>query len=239
MYSFFCYIPVSRDVDLTKRAVASVVPQLRKHTDRTYPVLIIDNTEGEITLEDAREFEKMGAAIETMKVGLLHGQSINWMVRDAKEINAPFCMSLHNDAVLHDGAVDEIIAKYEEIKDTPWSSIFLGSHNGDAFVLWNPEFFYKEKIWHLPFLHPFYYLDNTMYRMMQLRNWKNCSTEHDLITHEGSHTIKKDPVWQRINNVCFKYHGMIYNEIWNGYPGHEKSADLTLTGIYPLPKGNK
>lgn len=237
MYSFFCYIPVSRDIDLTKRAVASVVPQLQKYTDRIYPVVILDNTEGGLSDDDEIEFEEMGAAVERMKVGLLHGQSINWMVRDAKEMASPFCMSLHNDAELHDGAVDEIMNKYEKVKDTAWSSIFLGQNNGDAFVLWNPEFFYTEKVWHLPFLHPFYYLDNTMYRMMELRNWTNHRTDNDLITHEGSHTIKKDPVWQRINNVCFKYHGMIYNEIWGGYPGSEKSVDVTLTGIYPLHKG--
>ena len=219
----------------SKRAVASVVPQLRKHSIRTYPVMILDNSEGLITDDDAKELEDLGAVIQRMRVGLLHGQSINWMVRDAHDMNSPFCMSLHNDAWLHEGAVDEILRKYEEMKETTWSSIFLGKHNGDAFVLWNPHFVYHENVWHLPFLHPFYYLDNTMYRMMQLRGWTNMSTDNDLITHEGSHTIKHDPVWRRINNVCFKYHGNIYNEIWGGYPGNEKISDPTLTGIYPLP----
>lgn len=230
---FTCFIPCGGDTSLTCRALVSLFDELKDYPNGR--IAIVNNTERDLTNElppsDIME-------IVDMPVKLLHGQTINWMVKEAKRRNEPFCMSLHNDAMLHAGALKELLDKWEEIRyiDDKWATIHLGSRNGDAFVVWNPEFFFRENVWHLPFLHPFYYLDNTMYRMMVLRNWHIYGTEHDRILHEGSHTIKFDPVWKRINDICFPHHGAIYAELWGGYPGNETIADPTARGIYPLPK---
>lgn len=231
--SFSCFIPCGGDLTLTCRAITSLVKELE-----TFPnsrIVVVNNTERSIggDLPAIKNLE-----IVDMPVKLLHGQTINWMVREAKRRQEPFCMSLHNDAMLYPGALQELLDKWGEIRytDNRWATIHLGNQNGDAFVLWNPEFFFTEGVWHLPFLHPFYYLDNTMYRMMCLRGWSIYGTEHDLILHEGSHTIKFDPVWKRINEICFTHHGAIYVELWGGYPGNETIADPTAKGIYPLPK---
>lgn len=226
---FTCYIPCGGDLHLTHRAVASLADELAN--DYPYAsIVVINNTEGPIEVPGADD-------IVDMPVRLLHGQSINYMIRDAAARREPFCMSLHNDAKLYPGAVKELLDKWAEIQytNTRWGAITLGHNNGDAFVLWNPRFFIDENVWHLPFLHPFYYLDNTMYRMMELRGYEIIHTENDLILHEGSHTIRNDPVWRRINDICFKHHGSIYAELWGGYPGSETINDPTARGIYPLP----
>lgn len=223
--SFTCYIPCGGDLYLTQRAVESLLPQLAEYPGTR--AVILNNTEAPI---DPADFP--GAVIEPMPVRLLHGQSINWMVRDAYKNQEPFCMSLHNDAKLYPGAVKELLDKWQEIQytNTRWGAITLGHNNGDAFVLWNPEFFHKENVWHDPVLLPFYYLDNHMYRIMELRGYPIIRTEHDLLLHEGSHSIKNDPILRRKNDIVFKYHGMIYNEIWGGYPGSETSNDPYASG---------
>jgi hypothetical protein len=220
-----CYIPVGGDLYLTHRAVDSLI---RDAPDLN--IVLVNNTEQDIR----SQFASPRFSVVDMPVRLLHGQSINWMVRDTAKRGSPFCMSLHNDAYVNPGAISDIVSRYEEVKDTPWSAIFSGSKTGDALVLWNPTFFYKEKVWHLPGLLPFYYLDNLMYRMMSLRNWHLYNSGEGFVVHEGSHTIKNNAVQSRINDICFKYHGMIYNEIWGGPPGKETSKDITANGVYPI-----
>jgi len=230
-----CYIPVGGDLDLTEDAVRSII---QEYENNNIPgeIILINNTNTVLELNQiSNSYERI--TIMNPPVPLLHGQSINWMIKDTYTKGNPFCMSLHNDAKLQPGALKEMLEYYETIKATQWGAITLGRNNGDAFVFWNPLFNYTENVWHNPFLFPMYYMDNHYYRIMTLRGWKIYNTEHDLIYHSGSHMIKNDPVWRNINNIVFKYHGLIYKEIWGGYPGYETSCDLYAHGTLP-PKTN-
>lgn len=225
-----CYIPVGGDLDLTKRAVDSLLIQDIAPSD--LEIMLINNTEKAI--EGFEDYPNV--SIMDMPVRLLHGQSINFMVRHAASQGMGGCLSLHNDAMLHKGALLEMFNKYEEVKDTKWGYIVLGHGNGDACVIWNPKFFIEEHVWHQPAFLPFYYLDNLLYRTMELRGYVCHRTEHSLLTHEGSHSIKNDPVQRRMNELAFGLQGQIYASVWGGLPGQEQSNDPTANGIYPFIK---
>lgn len=223
-----CYIAVGGDIPMTQDAVASLQQEF-KHENIHGEIILINNTENSIK----EYFSDTNITILDMPVALLHGQSINLMLKLTIHNNDPFCMALHNDAELKEGALYEILDYYEQIKDTKWGAICLGHNNGDAFVLWNPLFNTTENVWHNPFLFPMYYMDNHYYRIMQLRGWNIHHTDNDLIIHSGSHMIKNNIVWRRTNDIVFKYHGLIYKEIWGGYPGGETVVDPTARGLCP------
>jgi len=218
-----CYIPCGGDLQLTERAIKSFWDEIGR-TEHEAKLVVINNTETPIG--------EMRADVINMPVRLLHGQSINWMIRQTRRAKDAFCMSLHNDAMLYPGALQEILDKWDEVQynDPRWGTITLGHNNGDAFVLWNPEFFFTENVWHNPVLLPFYFLDNHLYRLMELRGWTIYHTENDLVLHEGSHTIKNDPVARRVNDIVFPHHGAIYKDIWGGMPGEETSRDPYARG---------
>ena len=223
---FTCYIPCAGDPPLTQRAVDSLLKELEDYPDAS--IVILNNMEKPLFID----YPPSRLAIVDMPVRLLHGQSINLIIREACNTEQPFAMSLHNDAMLYPGAVKELLAEWERVQaiDPKWGTIMLGHNNGDAFVLWNPAYNYAENVWHDPFLLPMYYMDNHYYRIQELRGWHRYSTEHDLLLHEGSHSIKNDPIMRRKNDIVFRHHGAIYKDIWGGLPGSETSNDPYANG---------
>lgn len=230
--NFRCYIAYGGDKHLLDKAIQSLYDDGICNVVPGRPIVVMDNTL-QLTVNDLPWY----CELITPSDRLLHGQSINAFIRMALKNKEDFVMSLHTDAVVHKGAIQNLIDAYEKHGNKKWGCIVTGTGLGDAFCLWNPQFSLKEDIWHDPFLFPMYYMDNNFYRLMDLRGWTRLNVgENNLITHTGSHSIRNSPVFNMKNNIAFKYHGMIYSEIWGGLPGQETIHDCTARGLFPFPK---
>lgn len=228
---FRCYIPFARNIGLLNAAINSVIPQIEEYS--TFPgkkIVVVNDSEGPID----HLIERMDA-VEIYelpyRLKMSHALQCNWMIRDAIASCQPFCMSLHSDAELLPGAMKDMLGKYEQIKDSKWGMAF-GAHGGHIFCISNLEFFQRENVWYDPFLFPFYYMDNHMYRIMNLRGWVSHTTDTpvQLVEHVSSHYLKEDDIFRRKNDIAFGAHGAIYARIWGGLPGAETSIDPYASG---------
>jgi hypothetical protein len=159
------------------------------------------------------------------------------MIRDVIATDQPFVLSTHTDSELLPGAMEALIAGYEQRKGTKWYAMGIGSA---IFVAFNPRFFVEENVWFDTFLFPFYYMDNHMGRIAMLRGLGDSlvtleAYEGALIKHVSSHYLKEDPIFRRKNDIAFKHHGAIYADIWGGLPGHETVTDPYASGTLPRP----
>jgi hypothetical protein len=89
-------------------------------------------------------------------------------------------------------------------------------------------------------------MDNHMGRIAKLRGWSDCMVARDvsipmtgyqdvpaLIKHVSSHYLKDNSIFRIKNDICFKYHGYIYADIWGGLPGSETNFDPYACGTLP------
>lgn len=234
MYKFRMYIPYACNIDALNRAIDSVVYQMDHYSSwEGKKVVVINDSEQSIdTL--IHHPDKVEIYESPYRIKMNHAYQCNWMVRDALYTGQDFCMSLHADAELLPGAMDDMLEKITEIWETKWGIVFAG-HGGHIFSVSNPKFFIEENVWFDPFLFPFYYMDNHIFRIMNLRGWQTPTTNSDkqLVLHKSSHYLKEDPIFRRKNEIAFPAHGMIYAAIWGGLPGNERSNDKYANGTIP------
>lgn len=216
-----CHIPCIDGIDLLKCAVNGLYNQVSSF-------FLINNTGHLLNLPDPDN----KIYVENMRTPQVYEQSLNVAIRHARESHEP-CLWAHNDIIVQPGAVDALIKKYEEVKNTKWGVIWSSY---DSLCLFNTDFFYNENIWGDPWLFQNYYGDNHRYRLMQLRGYTlyECNEAKSLVTHLGSMTIKQNAQYNRKNGITFDKAGQIYASIWGGLPGQERVTDPTAGGLYPL-----
>lgn len=214
-----CFIPCVDNVDLLKGAVASLYNQVDGFC-------IIDNTRDDIVIDDP-DNKVLDIVSPTP---LSYEQSLNVAISYCSE--NPYCLWGHNDIVVQPGAVDALMHKWNEVKDTKWGVIYSSY---DSLCLFNPSFFYNEDIWGDPWLFSGYYGDNHRYRLMDLRGYgrHSCPEAEKLVAHLGSKTLA-NPLYRKRNEFSFDAYGQIYSRIWGGMPGRETVTDPTCHGLYPL-----
>lgn len=232
MYNFRMYIPFGRDIDLLNAAITSIVPQMKEFSSFPGKKIVVINNSGS-PIEDQVVFPDE-VDVWSMPFELVHAQEANWMLKSAISANEPFCMTTHTDSELLPGAIETMLKKYEEVKDSKWS-VIMSKGWATVFCIYNLNFFLTEDIWFDPFLFPFYFMDNHMGRLMTLRGWTghDADSEGPLIKHKSSHYLKDDRVFCRKNECAFPAHGLIYSNIWGGLPGAEKSSDIYANGTLP------
>jgi hypothetical protein len=230
-YPFKIYIPFACNIDALNRCVESVLSQIDDFSCFNGRKIVIQND----SQQDISSLIVHPEAVEIMeapyRIKLVHAQQGNWMIQDAIHTSQPFALTVHADAEILPGAMQDILERYEELKDTKWGIIF-GGKDWQVFGCYNPQFFVQEDVWFDPFLFPFYYMDNHMHRIMGLRGWPVYSSHSPIATikHKSSHYLKEDSIFRRKNDIAFPAHGSIYTQIWGGLPGQERVTDPWANG---------
>ena len=217
------YIPCRANPEVLQNAVNDLTGQVDQ-------IVVFNNTNGELNIACPN------LVMVEPPDPLLYGQSLNAAVKMARKAGSPYCLWAHSDIRVKPGAIDALMQKYEELKDTKWGVIWT---NYDSLCLFNPVFFIDEGVWDDVVCFPTYYGDNHRAQLMKLRGYSMTFAEQAgaLVEHLGSHTIRMNPEFNSRNNIVFGHHGAIYRSIWGGAPGQETSQDPTARGLYPLKGG--
>lgn len=234
MLNFRLYVSFARNMELLNACIDSVIPQINEFSSWQGKKMVILNDSGEDISALIHHPEDVEIYEPPYRIKMSPAYMGDWVVRDAWQTGQPFAMTLHTDASLLPGAMADILEKYEEVKDKKWGMIFGGA-GWEVFAMYNWRFFVEENVWHDPYLFPFYYQDNHLYRIMMLRGWSHEYSHSPVptINHKSSHYLKEDPVFRRKNDIAFPIHGMIYAAIWGGLPGAERSTDPYANGTLP------
>ncbi len=228
--NFQLYIPYACNIKALNTSINSAIPQMKKHSTWEGKKIVVLNDTPEPIDHLIENIDEVEIFEFPYRIKMTHAQQGNWMIRDAIHKKQPFCLTIHSDAEMLDGAVQEMLERLETIYDTKWGVQFNGA-GWCVFAAYNLKFFIEEDIWFDPFLFPFYYMDNHMLRLMSLWGWDVImSSDKKTILHKSSHYLKEDPVFRRKNDIAFGYHGGIYSAIWGGLPGQEKSNDKYANG---------
>lgn len=222
--NFHCYINFSGNARLLSACLESIMPQIKKHSSYEFPVIVLNNTNVKLKdwLPDIQGWLEMKPPVP-----IVWAEAQNWIIKMAYEGNEPFAMSIHTDVTLKDGAIDELLRKYDEYKTSRWHIICAN----ECVSLQNPIFFYSENIRYDAFLFPMYYSDNHIARLASLRGWREYMYATELVNHRRSHTIAENRVMGRKNDLAFGHHGSIYQQIWGGLPGRETNFDPNASGL--------
>lgn len=231
--NFQLYIPYACNIEALNRAINSSLPQMKEwSTWEGKKIVVLNDTPNPINhliehIEEVEIFEF------PYRIKMTHAQQGNWMIQDAYHKNQPICLTIHSDAEMLPGAIQDMIERLEPVYHTKWGVQFGGA-GWCVFAAYNPRFFIEEDIWWDPFLFPFYYMDNHMLRLMHLWGWEvRMASDKATIKHKSSHYLKEDPVFGRKNAMAFPAHGQIYTNIWGGLPGAERSNDKYANGTLP------
>jgi hypothetical protein len=164
--------------------------------------------------------------------GMCCEQSINIAVRDCVVKGEPYCLWGHFDIIAQPGAVQALIDKYEEVKNTRWGVIY-GYY--DTFCLFNPVAFEEDNLYGNVNLWSNYFGDTFRYRRMDLLGWQRVVADKctPLINHLGSQTIRQSSFYGKMNELTFGMYADLYNRLCGGPPGAETNTDTTFGGLYP------
>lgn len=225
---FRMYIPFGGDLDLLAKSVASVVDRIGPFSQEQKVVVVINNTLQPLP-ENFPNFDRVEELIPPVE--LVHAQEVNWIIKESRLQNEDCALLLHTDAQLKDGALEDMFSTLEEVNGTKWAQVL--AYGSGVFGAINWRFFAAENVDFDPFLFPFYYMDNHMYRIIEARGWTVHITRRaheNLVEHVSSHVLKTDSVFKRKNDLAFPLHGALYEKIWGGLPGKETRHDRTAGG---------
>jgi hypothetical protein len=152
-------------------------------------------------------------------VPFTYAQSMNWMLKDAKEQKADVIIHFHSDAYsTNPMAEKELLEKIRETESSGKKWACLWTHYD---LLWAINVKALDDIggWDTNF--PTYFGDNDVRRRWQLAGWECINTDIKGIDHEGSATINSDPKLQFLNSQTFPLYSYLYQTKHGGEPGHE------------------
>jgi hypothetical protein len=197
--------------DLLDRALLSFPTLLSAHV-----LTIVDNSGCD------QEITQQGGPVRYYQppVPLTYAQSMNWMLKDAKEQGSNIIIHFHSDAYsTNPDAEKELLEKVfaYEAEGRKWACAW--THYD---ILWAINVKALEDIGGWDVNLPTYYGDNDAKRRWQLAGWECIDTHIKGIDHEGSATINSDPMLKFMNAQVFPLHSYYYQQKWGGEAGHEK-----------------
>jgi hypothetical protein len=204
MNDYAAYVPVLNRLDLLQAVVAAASPLWSDFT-------IIDNTpQGVVAKPDAIK-------VFRSPIPYLFTQSMNWMLEDALFRDRNFCIFMHSDAVIPDGACEKLLDLAREVdgEGRRWGVIFT---HYDVLCAINPKAY--ESIGGYDTNFSQYFSDNDYFRRMELGGWEKIDSGIE-VGHVGSQTINSDPYLRHVNGVTFPLYQEYYRQKWGGSPGHE------------------
>jgi hypothetical protein len=153
-------------------------------------------------------------------VPLSYSQSMNWILRDAKNKEAKFILHFHSDATSSNPlAVSQLLEYARKVREERkrWACLWT---NYDLLWAVNPAACVDIGGWDTTF--PAYFVDQDMKRRWRLAGWETIDTHIEGITHEGSSTVNSDPKLKFVNSVTFELYEKLYRRKWAGDPEKEK-----------------
>ena len=144
-------------------------------------------------------------------------QSMNVEFEDTIRRGKKFCVHMHSDAVIPDGAMASLLeyARKVDAEGRKWSVIYT---HYDVLCVYNPECY--KAIGGFDTVFSAYFSDNDWYRRCDLAGWERINTGIE-VGHIGSQTINSDPKMQFLNAHTFPLYSYYYQQAWGGEPGHE------------------
>jgi hypothetical protein len=178
----------------------------------------------ELTVIDNSPERRIGKAVwqpvsvYTPPVPFLFTQTMNWELEETLRRGRPFCVHMHNDAIIPEGACEKLLDCARQISQEHerWGVIYT-LH--DILCVYNPRVFADIGGYDTNFAA--YFSDNDYFRRMELGGWKRFISGIK-VGHVGSQTINSDPMLRHINNVTFPLYREYYRAKWGGVPDYEQ-----------------
>jgi hypothetical protein len=204
--SDYCaFVPFVNRPDLLRNVLVAVSPLWDDLT-------VIDNSGHEIIVKPD--------AVKVFRppVPLLFTQTMNWEFEETIRNGKPFCVHMHNDAIIPEGACEKLLDFAREIDRTEphWGACFTLY---DIFAVFNPKLYQDIGGYDTNFAA--YVSDQDWFRRMDLAGW----TRHQApieIGHVGSQTIRSDPYLAYVNNITHPLYREYYRQKWGGCVGEEQ-----------------
>lgn len=208
MTDFCAFVPVVNRPDLLQNVVAATVPL---HEDFT----IIDNSPDRWV-----EYEPP-IRVFRPPVPLSFSQTMNWEMEETARRQKAFCIHMHSDALIPDGACEQLLSYARSIRNTDpkWGVIYT---HYDVLAAYNPETY--KSIGGYDTIFPAYFSDNDWYRRLELAGWTRINSGIQ-IGHIGSQTINSDAYLRHLNAITFPLYREYYRQKWGGGPGAETLYD--------------
>ncbi len=203
---YCAFVPVVNRPDLLRAVVAAVRPLWRN-------LIIVDNSpDCWVNESDYPEVE-----VYTPPVPFLFSQTMNWEMEEAARRGKTFCIHMHSDAVIPEGACEALLTYARNIHNThpKWGVIYTLY---DVLAVYNP--LVLKDIGGYDTNFPAYFSDNDWYRRLELAGWERFNSGVN-IGHHGSQTINSDPYLRHVNSVTFPLYRSYYQQKWGGLPGEE------------------
>lgn len=206
MTDYAAYIPALNRIDLLQQVILDVWEIWNDLT-------IIDNSPNGFAVKP-----------ETLKVhrGLVpmsFTQSMNWEFRDTLRQGKKFCVHMHSDSVIPEGAIAELLKQAREIDASgrKWGVVFA---HYDILCVYNAAV--CEEIGGYDTTFHDYFSDNDFYHRMEAEGYERFNATGITIGHLGSQTINSDPYLKFVTaNVTFPLARQLYAAKWGGEPGKE------------------
>lgn len=206
---FAAYVPVVNRFDLLDGVVAALVA-----AEIDYSLTIIDNSPEGIS----RGLYPFPLTVARSFVPMTFTQSMNFELEDTARKEKKFCLHMHSDAIIPDGAIEKLLftARDVDASGKKWSVIYT---HYDVLCIYNPECY--KAIGGFDTNFSAYFSDNDWYHRCDLAGWERINTGIE-VGHIGSQTINSDPKLQFMNSQTFPLYSYYYSLKWGGEPGHEK-----------------
>jgi len=202
---FCAFIPVVNRIDLLQNVIAAVQPLWDDLT-------VIDNSERGVNVKPDK------IKICCPPVPFSFTQSMNWELKQTLRRGKTFCVHMHNDAIIPEGACEKLLEFASNTHHTQqqWGVIYT-LH--DILCIYNPKVY--EAIGGYDTNFSAYFSDNDYFRRMDLAGWKRINSGIE-VGHVGSQTINSDPYLRHVNQVTFPLYREYYRAKWGGVPGEEQ-----------------
>lgn len=214
MNDYAAFIPVVNRFDLLCDTVNSA-SEVRDE------LTIIDNSENGLVEDPTFRLSvrpELPLKILRALVPLSFTQSMNLEFNETIKRGKKFCVHMHSDSVIPEGAIASLLeyARKIELEGRKWSVIYT---HYDVLCIYNPECY--KTIGGFDTNFSAYFSDNDWYRRCDIAGWERINTGIE-VGHVGSQTINSDEKLKFLNGITFPLYSYYYQQCWGGEPGHEK-----------------
>ena len=203
---YAAYIPAVNRIDLLQQAILNA-------WECWDDLTVIDNSDKGLMVKP-----------ETIKIhrGLVpmsFTQSMNWEFRDCLNRGKKYCIHMHSDSIVPEGAIPELLKQTREIDASgkKWGVVYA---HYDILCIYNAAV--CEEIGGFDTLFRDYYSDNDFYHRMELAGFERFNATGITVGHHGSQTVNSDPFLKFLTaNITFPLARQLYVAKWGGEPDKE------------------
>lgn len=208
MTDFAAYIPVVNRPDLLENCVQRAAPVYEDLT-------VIDNSPDGWVPHSSRY------TLYRPPIPFLFTQTMNWEMQDTLARGKKFCVHMHSDSVVPEGAFEKLLEETRKIDAAgrKWGVIYTLY---DILAVYNPLAMQAIGGYDTNFKD--YFSDNDWYYRLDIAGWERINTGITVghgVDGAGSQTINSDPYLKYVNSITFPMYRTYYGAKWAGEPGKE------------------